>query len=94
MKAVLKAVGIVAVVFMFAFLIAKASKPIPSSEETKGKRLNNIVEKLPERAENIEMLGNSWCYFELDGKKFLHRRYSGASGYAYECVTWVPREEK
>lgn len=43
---------------------------------------------LPPDATNIEIIGNGWCEFEMDGNKFLFRR-TWMDRSASDCITQI-----
>ncbi len=44
---------------------------------------------LPQNAQNIQILGNGWATFELDGRKFMFRRTTWERS-ATDCITVLP----
>lgn len=50
----------------------------------------NAFRRLPPSAANFKYLGKSWCYFDLDGRRFLFRACSAHGVLAY-IDTSVPK---
>ena len=64
---------------------------MPSEEYVENKKKRDEIEimlSLPDQAENIVYLGNSWACFELDGNKFLFH-HDGDIREGYESLTQV-----
>lgn len=58
-----------------AFLLFVSMALLSCEEDTKEEKLEIMEHYLPEQATDVEILkynkGSKWCYFTLDGKRFL-----------------------